>query len=292
MTSCPSDEKLTGLLAEVLSPTERDDLARHVDGCALCQEQLARLTVTPDATKWKDGVPFDNSSAEEKLMRRLKQKALWLPPTVPTPGVPTQDKPIRNSLHAGNRKSAAACELPSVPGYEILGELGRGGMGVVYQARQIGLQRIVALKMVLNGNQAGPKYLARFRAEAEAIGRLQHPNIVQIYDVGEAEGRPYFVFEFVAGGNLAQYLRGTPQPVRPAAQLVETLARAVHAAHAKGVIHRDLKPANILLSRSSTDLPDPTDLKHAGDLSSTESVQSVKSVDLFCPKITDFGLAK
>src|SRR5215472_4464662 len=138
--------------------------------------------------------------------------------------------------------------LPEVAGYEVLGLLGRGGMGVVYQARQLALHRTVALKMVLTGFQAGPKDLARFRAEAAALARLQHPNIVQIYDVGQAAGRPYFVFEFVAGGSLAQYLQGRPQPVRPAAQFVDTLARAVHAAHAQGVIHRDLKPANILLS--------------------------------------------
>src|SRR5262249_48870214 len=141
--------------------------------------------------------------------------------------------------------------LPEVAGYEILGEVGRGGMGVVYRARQLALHRTVALKMVLTGAQASAKDLARFRAEAEALARLQHPNIVQIYDVGEAAGRPYFVFEFVAGGSLAQQLHGTPQPVRPAAQLVETLARAVHAAHDSGVIHRDLKPANILLQRKS-----------------------------------------
>jgi serine/threonine protein kinase len=292
MTSCPSDEKLTALLAEVLNPAERDAVARHVEGCAPCQEQLARLTGTPEAEKWKPAAMLHDSGDEEKVMSRLKRKALWLPPTIPTPGVALQpEKPVRHSLHAGNRKPAA-CELPLVPGYEILGELGRGGMGVVYQARQIGLQRIVALKMVLNGNQAGPKYLARFRAEAEAIGRLQHPNIVQIYDVGETAGRPYFVLEYVAGGTLAHYLQGKPQPVKAAARLIQTLARAVHAAHANGVIHRDLKPANILLARSSADYTDSTDLKHPGDLSSPESVQSVKSVDLFCPKITDFGLAK
>src|SRR3954453_8175135 len=101
--------------------------------------------------------------------------------------------------------------------------------------------------MVLTGGGAGPKELARFRAEAAAIARLHHPNIVQIYDVGEAAGRPYFALEFVAGGSLAEQLQGTPQPARLAAQLVETLARAIHAAHANGVIHRDLKPANILL---------------------------------------------
>jgi serine/threonine protein kinase len=159
-------------------------------------------------------------------------------------------------------------------------------MGVVYRARQLGLNRTVALKMVQTGIHSGPKELARFRAEAALIARLQHPNIVQIYDVGEAAGRPYFVLEFVAGGSLAQQLKGRPQPVRPAAQLVETLARAVHAAHSSGVIHRDLKPANILLvgsesrgeiARKSTSLPpDPRGL----------------NPDFLTPKITDFGVAK
>src|SRR5262245_66666303 len=140
---------------------------------------------------------------------------------------------LRTVTYADSRsRSAGAPRLPAeIPGYEIVGELGRGGMGVVYQARQLGLDRIVAVKMILNGTQAGPNDLARFRAEAAAIARLQHPNIVQIFDVGEAAGRPYFVLEFVAGGSLAENGRGTPHPVRPSAQLIETLARAVHAAH-------------------------------------------------------------
>jgi serine/threonine protein kinase len=168
--------------------------------------------------------------------------------------------------------------LPEVAGYEVLGLLGRGGMGVVYRARQLGLGRTVALKMVSAGFQAGPKHLARIRVEAAALARLQHPNIVQIYDVGEAAGRPYFAFEFVAGGSLAQYLRGTPQAARPAAGLVETLARAVHAAHANGVIHRDLKPANILLR---------DDREGAGGASET-----LPPFASLVPKIADFGLAK
>src|SRR5262249_37164237 len=118
-----------------------------------------------------------------------------------------------------------------------------------------------------------------FRAEAEALARLQHPNIVQIYEVGEAAGQPYFVLEFVPGGSLAQHAHGTPQPVRAAAQLVETLARAVHAAHANGVIHRDLKPANILLRE---------EVDGASDRSRNLSSRLVA----FVPKITDFGLAK
>jgi serine/threonine protein kinase len=156
-----------------------------------------------------------------------------------------------------------------------MGELGRGGMGVVYRARQVALQRTVALKMVLNGVHAGTKDLARFRAEGEAIARLQHPNIVQIYDVGEVAGRPYFAFEFVAGGSLARHLTGAPQPVRASAELIETLARAVHAAHVNGVIHRDLKPANILL-------------QGIGHPSSPTPLRS----SFANPKITDFGLAK
>ncbi|HZL90603.1 MAG TPA: protein kinase [Pirellulaceae bacterium] len=176
--------------------------------------------------------------------------------------------------------TAGGRELPVVPGYEIVQEVGRGGMGIVYQARQLGLARTVALKMVSTGLKAGPKDLTRFRAETAALARLQHPNIVQIYDVGQAAGRPYFVFEFVAGGSLAQQLRGQPQPVRPAAQLIETLARAVQAAHANGVIHRDLKPANILLQRSDQldRSPPPSDFRPL-------------TSDLV-PKIADFGLAK
>lgn len=179
---------------------------------------------------------------------------------------------------AGHRAEA----LPEIAGYEVLGVLGRGGMGVVYQARQIGLDRIVALKMVLTGCQAGPKELARFRAEAAALARLQHPNIVQIYDVDETAGRPYFVFEFVAGGSLARYLQGRPQPARPAAQLVETLARAVHAAHTNGVVHRDLKPANILLK----------DAREGAGGGARNSLSLAPGLAHLVPKITDFGLAK
>ena len=183
--------------------------------------------------------------------------------------------------------TAGGRELPVVPGYEIVQEVGRGGMGIVYQARQLGLARTVALKMVSTGLKADSKDLTRFRAEAAALARLRHPNIVQIYDVGEVAGRPYFVFEFVAGGSLAQQLRGQPQPVRPAAQLVETLARAVQAAHASGVIHRDLKPGNILLQRSDVGSQRSDQL----DRSPSPADYCPLTSDLV-PKIADFGLAK
>ncbi|MGH7223328.1 MAG: serine/threonine-protein kinase, partial [Gemmataceae bacterium] len=125
-----------------------------------------------------------------------------------------------------------------IPGYEILGELGRGGMGVVYQARDLRLKRRVALKMVLAGGLAGEQELARFRTEAEAVARLQHPGIVQIHEVGVHDGLPFFCLEFCPGGNLDRMLNGTPLPPNEAAALVEKLARAMDAAHQKGVIHR------------------------------------------------------
>ena len=150
----------------------------------------------------------------------------------------------------------------SVPGYDLLSELGRGGMGVVYQARHRKLNRLVALKMILAGSHAGEADLARFQTEAEAIARLQHPNIVQVHEVGEHEGKPFFSLEFCGGGSLEKKLNGTPLPPKEAAALVETLAGAMQAAHEQHVIHRDLKPANVLLGEDGT------------------------------PKITDFGLAK
>jgi serine/threonine-protein kinase len=136
-------------------------------------------------------------------------------------------------------------------GYEILQMLGRGGMGVVYKARQIGLNRLVALKMILAGGHASAEELARFRTEAEAVARLQHPNIVQVHEVGTHEGRPFMVLE-LAEKNLVKALAGTPVPARQAAQWLETLARAVQYAHEHGIIHRDLKPANVLLNQDGT----------------------------------------
>ncbi|HMF12612.1 MAG TPA: serine/threonine-protein kinase, partial [Gemmataceae bacterium] len=155
----------------------------------------------------------------------------------------------------------------SVPGYEIKAVLGRDDMNVVYKARHLALKRTVALKMVLAGGHAGPSELARFRIEAEAAARLQHPNIVQIHEVGEADGHPYCALEFVEGGNLAQKIAGKPLPAREAAKLVEALARAMQLAHSRNVVHRDLKPANVLLASPGLE---------SGEL---------------IPKITDFGLA-
>jgi eukaryotic-like serine/threonine-protein kinase len=179
-----------------------------------------------------------------------------------TIGTHADRPPLMPTLAIGPDAPRKAAERPSVPGYEILGELGRGGMGVVYKARQRGLNRLVALKMVLAGSHAGPEALARFQIEAEAVASLQHPNIVQIYEVGEHLGLPFFSLEYVDGGTLAHLAAGKPLPPAKSAQVVEMLARAMAVAHQRGVVHRDLKPANVLLTADGT------------------------------PKITDFGLAK
>jgi WD40 repeat protein len=135
-------------------------------------------------------------------------------------------------------------------------------MGIVYKARQVKLGRLVALKMILPGEHAGPDGIARFRREAEALAKLRHPHIVTVYEVGEADGRPFLSLELVEGGSLAERLNGTPLPASQAAQLVQTLAQAVHAAHQAGIVHRDIKPANVLLTAKGE------------------------------PKVGDFGLAK
>jgi serine/threonine protein kinase len=166
------------------------------------------------------------------------------------------------TLGRGMAPAEVLVDRPVVPGYEVLGVLGKGGMGVVYKARQRGLGRVVALKMILHAEHAGEQERQRFQAEAEAVARLQHPNIVQIYEVGEQRGLPYFSLEFCPSGSLDKKLSGTPLPPVEAAKLVQTLALAMQAAHVKGILHRDLKPANVLLGEDGT------------------------------PKITDFGLAK
>ena len=156
---------------------------------------------------------------------------------------------------------AAESSAGAVPGYVILEELGRGGMGVVYKARQVSLNRVVALKLLLAGRGTVTE-LDRFRAEAEAVGRLQHANIVAVYEVGELEGRPYYTLEFCPHGSLAKKLAGNPLPSREAAEVVECVARAMTAVHGAGIVHRDLKPHNVLIAVDGT------------------------------PKVTDFGVAK
>ena len=135
-------------------------------------------------------------------------------------------------------------------------------MGIVYKARHLRLDRLVALKMIKAGAGAQPDDLARFEAEARAVAAIDHPNIIKIFEIGEHDGLPYFSLEFLEGGSLAQRIAGKPQPIEDGARIVETLARAMDVAHRRGIVHRDIKPANVLLAGDTT------------------------------PKIADFGLVK
>jgi WD40 repeat protein/serine/threonine protein kinase len=214
----------------------------------------------------------------------------------PAPATGPAATPSREGAPAG----AGLAPGPRVAGYTITRELGRGGMGVVYQARQASLGRWVALKFLRATDYADAERRARFRAEAEAVARLQHPNIVQIFEVGEQDGRPYLALELVGGGSLAQALGGRPQPALPAARLVEALARAVHHAHGQGVVHRDLKPANVLLQMPNAQCPMPKDepptadgpTAPSGPLDTGHGTLVIGHWALGIPKVTDFGLAK
>jgi WD40 repeat protein/serine/threonine protein kinase len=197
----------------------------------------------------------------------------------------------------------AAGGLPSVRGYEVLEVLGRGGMGVVYKARQTALNRLVALKMMGAETRAGEEGRNRFLREAQAVARLKHAHIVQIHEVGEQDGSLFLSLEYVDGGPLARHLDGRPQPALPAARLVETLARAIHYAHQQGIVHRDLKPANILLQEDLTQRRQDAkeeqgpsteaEYQGAGAVPSSSSALCVlASLREVLPKITDFGLAK
>ncbi|HMP15691.1 MAG TPA: serine/threonine-protein kinase, partial [Gemmatales bacterium] len=185
-------------------------------------------------------------------------------------------------------------QLPTIPGFTELHEIGRGGMGIVYRARQEGLNRPVAIKMIMAGHFANPTERLRFQLEAELTARIHHPHVVQVYETGEHEGNPYLVMEWIDGGTLASRLKTDRPSPETAVHLMITLARAVHAAHCKGVIHRDLKPNNIMLasmSASSSSFTSPSTDKatHRSNWTSSAGVATWSSWHL---KITDFGLAK
>jgi len=186
-----------------------------------------------------------------EIRRKLQQAETAAPDDKPRPAAPVAPGSIETTRGVSD-----------IPGYEIIAELGRGGMGVVYKARQTQLNRLIALKMVL-GDRAGREAAARFLAEAAAVAAIKHPNVVQVYDYGEYAGVPYIALEFCPNGSLITLLKkGRPFTPNSAVARMEKIARGVASAHAEGIVHRDLKPHNVLLDE-------------AGE-----------------PKVADFGLAK
>jgi CHASE3 domain sensor protein len=260
-TPCPDSAVLERLAHALSSGSELEMLLQHVASCDAC---AARVRAMQTANR---------TSGEATDLRQLLQ-SLGSPASTTDLPAPTLDTRKRDSsmdstiadrlgraANGGSRKSGTVIPIPVITGYEILGELGRGSMGVVYTARQTSLHRLVALKMPLAGAQAADE-LRRFRTEAQAAAGLQHPNIVQIFEIGAQDGRPFFTMELVEGGSLDSKLSRRPWEPREAATLVETLAGAVQYANTRSILHRDLKPSNILFT--------PAGL----------------------PKIGDFGLAK
>jgi predicted Ser/Thr protein kinase len=265
-------------------------------------ESFARLLETYDEAlvAGRTPEPLDGRAVPEALRARLRNawaclkllEVFW--PRVPQPST-------RDTATGDEERPSTDFEVDLPPErlgrFQILEELGRGGMGVVYKAWQEELRRPVALKVIRSADFASPQELSRFLTEAQAVARLQHPNIVQIYDIGEVNGQPYFCLEYVGGGNLAEYLGGRRQPARLAAELVEQLARAMDHVHRRGIVHRDLKPSNILLQRLK---PGDRGQRTAGRETTQESAGEeidwdsalLSSGAPYLPRITDFGLAK
>ncbi|MBX9625911.1 MAG: serine/threonine protein kinase, partial [Gemmataceae bacterium] len=265
--TCPSDDDLLAFLFDPAGGPPAG-VADHLNDCPPCQGRAEQL------------VRVGNTLAG--LLRRSTPAA-----TVPgfrfaRPDVTTTAPPVTDPDATADAPGPAEAAWAGQTGYEVLGELGRGGMGVVYKARHPGLGRIVALKMIRGdlGGRAG-----RFRAEAEAAARLQHPGVVQVYEVGEHDGRPYIALEYVDGPSLDQALKGKPLTPREAAGLVETVARAIHYAHTRGVVHRDLKPANILLGNAELGLRNAESQAEVRD-------SAFRIPHSAIPKVTDFGIAK
>jgi eukaryotic-like serine/threonine-protein kinase len=258
MGQCPSTEILAGLLAEVLGADDRSHVEAHVESCSDCQRAMHELVTaeaesTPRVAQLRNsGLSANAGRADDAfitgLVRARSSIALEIQPNV--------------SEGSGDFRAVG------IAGYEILEELGRGATGIVYRARHVRLNRLVALKVISLGQQLSPDIKNRFALEASTVARLQHPNIVQVFDVGEQGDRPFLSLELIEGGNLADWLAGTPRQPKEAARIIATLADAVQYAHEHGVIHRDLKPSNVLL---------------------TAGVEGDDKRDL---KITDFGIAK
>jgi hypothetical protein len=259
----PDAGRLSEFASGTLGDAEVDWIAAHLDGCLACRAAvdgvLARdgfLDRVRSATTVAGGF-LEDEAQRRRAVRALRREAQGVLETKPESAI------------------EAALAPRDVGKYIILREVGRGGMGVVYQARHRELRRLVALKMILAGEFASEAQRQRFRREAELAARVQHPNIVQVYEVGLHDGRPFLAMEWVDGGTLADRLGGEAWAPNEAARFVETLVRAIDAAHRRGVVHRDLKPSNILLQTDACSRPTPT--RHRGACRPGRSLRSPTS---------------
>ncbi len=265
--TCPSRQQLERYLSISLPHSEEADITEHVQECSDCQSVLELLT---SEELFVDG---------RRLIDPAENEA-------PAAAYPADDwAATRAGNVAGGRPGSSPMHpgravLPPSHDYEVLGEVGRGGMGVVFKARQVRLNRLVALKTILN-DFASTEARIRFQLEGEMAARIQHPNVVAIFEVGWVAERPFLVMEWVEGHSLARRLSGCPIPPQEAARLLETLARAVHAAHQQGVLHRDLKPANVLLTADGVvkiaDFGLAKDLRSSRDVTQTSIAMGTPS---------------
>ena len=281
----PTPEELRAFSLGALGRADLDRLAAHVRECPKCCTALAGL-VAPDImiAQLRQATSPATPSLEDRLDResavRVLKRGRFREALTPRgsqhsqpPAEPAAPSPLE----------PVAPQLPRQIGdHEILEEVGRGGMGVVYKARHCSLNRLVALKMVLAGEFASASDRLRFLREAELAARVKHVNIVHVHEIGHVDDRPFISMEWVEGGTLADLVDGTPWPPVEAAQLIATLALAIDAAHRHGVIHRDLKPANILMQ--------PADPIAPGTQS--PPLDNAHPSSGLIPKITDFGLAR
>lgn len=240
--------------------------------------------------------PASDAGGGTQVSDSSASAADWPPLPPPSTSLPMGVNPLVQAVQQAVAERANR-GLPHVPGYEVQAELGKGGMGIVYQGWDLQLKRPVALKFLRTERSDNPELRRRFQVEAEANARLQHPHLVQVFEYGELDRQPYLVQEYVPGGNLAQRLAHQPQPPRDAAVLLARLARTMHYAHSLGIVHRDLKPANILLALAPTgevrgmDSASPTPVTPGSSVAQVPPAAATRLSEV-TPKITDFGLVK
>lgn len=258
---CYSTDELSRFIGHLELPEVAETFEQHLRHCIECRRKMKELPRERDLSFLPAG-PFDCSQFESTQNLWYERTAIG-----------------DNSSSGGLKQSEAVAKLPEIPRLQVLRLLGFGGVGTVYEAFDPQLRRPVAVKLLRM--HPSPEWLNRFRQEAEAVARVNHPHVVQIHGLGENQGQPYLLLEYIAGGTLADRLQARPQPPGEAAAFLVKMAKAIHFAHQQQVIHRDLKPRNVLLAADT----------QKADTASRLAINDIP-LSMLAPKITDFGLAK